>query len=154
MRSIVLTTLLALVTCEVASAQPATPAGQAAVARSAGRVDIVAAGNKFSAAMCGGDPAVLVAMYTPTARLFPPELPSVLTGDHLRDFWKDAAGQPCKATQRAELIEVYGDSAVDVGTFRVAGSDGKMMYSGKYMVLWKRQGGVWKKHRDIWNVDK
>ena len=37
-----------------------------------------------------------------------------------------------------------------VGTVKLAGVDGSVTVS-RYIVVWKRENGKWKLHRDIWN---
>jgi ketosteroid isomerase-like protein len=34
------------------------------------------------------------------------------------------------------------------------GAGGTEADRGKYIVIWKNQGGLWKLHRDIWNSSK
>ncbi|MDF2760692.1 MAG: hypothetical protein K0S99_3327, partial [Thermomicrobiales bacterium] len=44
--------------------------------------------------------------------------------------------------------------AYDHGTFEIAGvRDGKAWgpSRGKYVVVWRREGGTWRIHLDIWN---
>jgi ketosteroid isomerase-like protein len=50
-------------------------------------------------------------------------------------------------------VEPHGDTAHEVGTYVLTGEGGKTIDSGKYVVVWKRQGGQWKLHRDIWNTN-
>ena len=47
-----------------------------------------------------------------------------------------------------------GDSAQEVGTWVIKAPDGSVAEQGKYIVLWKKEAGTWKLHRDIWNSDK
>jgi ketosteroid isomerase-like protein len=47
----------------------------------------------------------------------------------------------------------HGDTALEVETYALIGEGGKTLDTGKYVVVWKRQGGQWKIHRDIWNTN-
>jgi len=38
-----------------------------------------------------------------------------------------------------------------VGTFTLKGKGGQELDAGKYIVIWKREDGQWKLHRDIFN---
>ena len=49
-------------------------------------------------------------------------------------------------------VEVSGDTAHEVGTYGLMGDGGKVLDAGKYVVVWKREDGKWKLHRDIWNT--
>jgi ketosteroid isomerase-like protein len=33
----------------------------------------------------------------------------------------------------------------------MSGDGGAVMDSGKFIVIWKQEGGRWKLHQDIWN---
>ena len=46
-----------------------------------------------------------------------------------------------------------GDTAIDRGRLIAFDADGNQIATGKYIVVWKNDGGTWKLHRDIWNMD-
>jgi hypothetical protein len=58
---------------------------------------------------------------------------------------------PRSAIETTEL-EVYGDMAHEVGRYTVEAADASEADAGMYIVLWKREGSVWRMHRDIWNT--
>jgi hypothetical protein len=41
--------------------------------------------------------------------------------------------------------------AHEVGKYTLMGDGDKVLDAGKYIVIWQRQDGQWKLHRDIWN---
>ena len=53
-----------------------------------------------------------------------------------------------------ETLEVLGqgDIASEVGRYKMRGPDGQQIDHGKYIVVWKKVGDVWKLHRDIFNT--
>lgn len=53
------------------------------------------------------------------------------------------------------VTEVFGDNTLvsEEGTYDMIGKDGVSMDKGKYIVTWKKEDGVWKKYRDIFNSD-
>ncbi len=51
-----------------------------------------------------------------------------------------------------EDAEGVGDLAYETGTVRLVAKDGAAS-SARYVVVWKRSGGSWKLHRDIWNSE-
>ena len=57
------------------------------------------------------------------------------------------------ATATLETVELddHGDTAIEEGRFTLAGADGEVIDRGKYIVVWKNDGGTWKLHKDIWN---
>jgi ketosteroid isomerase-like protein len=48
-------------------------------------------------------------------------------------------------------LQVYPGSAWEAGNYTLTGVKGEVMDRGKYIVVWKDEGGKWKLHRDIWN---
>ena len=51
--------------------------------------------------------------------------------------------------------EVWGDEnyITEYGTFVLKAKDSTQLDKGKYLVLWKKENGKWKFHRDISNSD-
>jgi len=54
--------------------------------------------------------------------------------------------------RKLETIELdeHGNSAYEVGKYTLSGAGGQVLDQGKYIVIWKKQHGEWKLHRDIW----
>jgi ketosteroid isomerase-like protein len=52
-------------------------------------------------------------------------------------------------------IEVWGDEnfITEEGTFVLKAKDSTQLDKGKYLVLWKKENGKWRFHRDISNSD-
>ena len=48
-------------------------------------------------------------------------------------------------------LQVFGDTAHEVGRFVTETADGDHVDHGKYVAIWKRIDGEWKLHRDIFN---
>jgi ketosteroid isomerase-like protein len=51
-------------------------------------------------------------------------------------------------------FEEMGDTAWEVGKFSLKAKDGRLLDHGQYIVIWKREHGAWKWHRDIWNSSR
>jgi len=59
-----------------------------------------------------------------------------------------------KVMLRTPEVEVRGDLAYEGGEYAVdvPDKDGKLTHAtGKYIVVWKRNSGIWQLYRDIWN---
>jgi ketosteroid isomerase-like protein len=56
-----------------------------------------------------------------------------------------------EATLDTVEVEAHGDAAYEVGRYTLKGDGGQLLDQGKYVVIWKRVGGQWRLHRDIWN---
>jgi ketosteroid isomerase-like protein len=54
---------------------------------------------------------------------------------------------------RVETLEVEsaGDTAYEMGRYTLYAGDQQVADEGKYILIWKREAGQWKIHRDITN---
>jgi uncharacterized protein (TIGR02246 family) len=113
---------------------------------------IEAANRQFSEAVAKGDGAACGALYTATARAFPPNAAAVEGRDAITKMWSSllASGIRSLALTAVEVTG-GGDAAQEVGTYVLKAPDGTVADEGKYVVLWKKEGGRWRLHRDIWN---
>jgi ketosteroid isomerase-like protein len=55
---------------------------------------------------------------------------------------------------RVDEVEQHGDTAFEVSSATLHTADGQAADEIKYVVVWKREGGEWKLHRDIWNSSR
>jgi ketosteroid isomerase-like protein len=132
---------LALVTV-VAVAQTTSP-----------RAAIDAANAKFSADFAKGDDNAVAAHYTAGGWAFPPNGEIAKGREAIAKVWKGAMDAGVKQVKLATVeVEAHGDAAHEVGTYVLMGEGGKQLDNGKYVVVWKKDGGQWKIHRDIWNT--
>lgn len=116
------------------------------------RIDAV--DGRFMSAFNGGDITGAVrATYTRDATLMPPGGETVRGRENIAGFWSAAA--PALGVERVQLSTVEllpaGDLVCQVGraVLTVGGQDAV----GKYVVLWKEEGGELRWHVDIWNMD-
>ena len=70
-----------------------------------------------------------------------------------------ASCEPCLNHVIPNLIEIGVPDAeirraVEIGQYTLGGADGTTIDQGKYLVVWKNDGGNWKLHRDIWNTSR
>ena len=111
--------------------------------------------RQFSAAYVRGDAAAMTELYTSDAVIFPERSAAITGRDAIRRYWSLPPGR--RITRHVitpAQITVDGRHAYDHGTFEIAGErDGKPWgpSRGKYVVVWRRVGGSWRIHLDIWN---
>lgn len=101
-----------------------------------------------------GDAAGIAAIYTADATVMAPGLPAIKGRDAIEKFMQDGFAQG--ATQISIATDesfVRGDTSVRRGTYRVTASDGAQVEAGKYVEIWKKDGGKWELSMDIWNSD-
>lgn len=91
-------------------------------------------------------------IYTRGARVMPPGMEMVTGVDQAKALWQNmvtAVGATACSLRSVEL-EVLGETAIEIGRAEIATGVGSMQ--AKYVVVWKREGGVWKWDIDIWNT--
>ena len=116
------------------------------------RAAIEAANKKFSEAFAKRDAAALAAAYTPDGQAFPPNSAVVSGRPALQKLWQAFLDSgPAAIELKTSEVESAGDAAYETGEYEIKGKDGKPLDRGKYIVVWKRTGGSWQLHRDIWN---
>lgn len=59
---------------------------------------------------------------------------------------KDAEYQPAQAVNEQTKVQMYGDTAVAVGVFRIKGTDKKKAFAHRQRTIdtWVKQNGTWK----------
>jgi len=105
----------------------------------------------LAADLLRGDAKAVADRYTSDAAVFPPG-GSVARGTAaIEAFWTSALTAGIEDVElTTSTVEAAGDLAFEEGT--VSMTDGKGQTSRQnYVVVWKRVGGEWKLHRDIWN---
>jgi uncharacterized protein (TIGR02246 family) len=116
--------------------------------------DAVDAGNRaFRTAFLAGDANAVAKLYTENAQVIAPGAPVARGRAAIAAAWKKTidVGFQDLTLQTAE-VESAGDLACETGVVRLVSRDGKST-QGRYVVVWKREGGQWKLHRDIWNSE-
>lgn len=116
---------------------------------------IAAANRSFMAMFGAGDAGGMAQAYTANGILLPPQSDFVTGPDAIQAFWQGAMDMGLKDVklETAEL-EILGDTAIEVGKYTLYLMNGQVADAGKYVVIWKNDGGSWKLHRDIWNTSK
>jgi uncharacterized protein (TIGR02246 family) len=104
------------------------------------------------AAFNGGDAAGVAALYTEGGQLLPPNAGVMAGQEAIQAFWQGAMNMGIQSAQ-LEIVEVegHGETAIEVSKYTLCGAGGQVLDQGKYVVVWKREGGQWKLHRDIFN---
>jgi ketosteroid isomerase-like protein len=117
--------------------------------------DHVKAANKVLIGhVAAGNAAGVAACYSKKAILMPPGAPATKGAKNIAGFWAGAMAQGVKsAVLKTQEVDEQGTTAIEVGAFILKTDGGAVCGSGKYVVVWKKEGGAWKLHRDIFNAD-
>lgn len=132
------------------------PAKKASAKKTASKKLTVAeqikANNKaLGAAIAAADAKAAGKMYTRAARLMPPNADFFKGMKAIAGFWQGAIDMGIKGVALKTVeVEQLGTTAIEVGTYTLSGAAG-VLDKGKYVVVWKKDAGVWKLHHDIFN---
>ena len=114
---------------------------------------IANANDDFMDRYDAGDAAGMAQLYTSDGQLLPGGSDVVTGHEAIESFWGAVMGMGI-ATAKLETVELedHGGTAIEIGRYTLGTADGATADHGKYLVIWKNEGGTWKLHRDIWNT--
>lgn len=113
---------------------------------------IAASNQAFMEAFAKGDAAGVAANYTVDAWAFPPGGPIVQGREAIQGMWQGVLDSGIGRIDLETLtVDVQGDVAIEVGQGVIRLANGEPADHVKYVVVWQRENGDWKLHRDIWN---
>lgn len=122
---------------------------------SAPRSGIEATNREFMEAFGRGDAAGVARLYTDAGQLLPANSDFVSGTTAIQSFWQGAMDMGLKEVVLETLeVEGHGDTAHEVGRYTLKAAGGEVADAGKYLVVWKREDGTWKLHRDIWTTSR
>ncbi len=122
-----------------------------AAQQDAAPASIQAQSQAFTAALAQGNAADAAQYFTADSRLSVPGIEGVLSGRAaIEKFWAAAlSGGLESLTLAATEIDGRGDLRVETGTYTALGASGAELSRGQYLLVWKREDGAWKIHRDF-----
>ena len=117
------------------------------------RAEVEAANRQFEAAAAKGDGKAIAALYTTSGQALPAGSEVVSGTEAIGKFWQGVFDSGVKGVRLKTLeVDSAGDSAHEVGQYELLDAAGKTLDRGKYVVVWKKDGGRFKLHRDIWTT--
>ncbi len=118
------------------------------------KADIMAMNQKFTDAYGKGATA-MGDFYTTDAQLFPPNSDVVNGKQAIGMMWKGVNDSGVKKAKLETMeAEQQGNVVVETGRYTLYGANDAQLDAGKYMVIWKKENGDWKLHRDIFNTSQ
>ncbi|ANY82772.1 hypothetical protein BB934_31510 (plasmid) [Microvirga ossetica] len=118
--------------------------------------EIQAISDKFIAAFKKGDAQGITDLFAKDAVLLPNHAPRLKGQQAIAAHWKAGLEQlsTIKLTT-TDVIPLGSDTVARIGTWKVTTKDEQpMTFSGKDLVLYRKEGGDWKIVADIWNTDQ
>jgi len=145
--------LIVVAAALVAGARPVAAGQRPSGANAAVRAAVEASNKKFIDGVAKRDAALIASTYTEDAEAYPPNSDAVKGRAALQKLWQSVLDSGIAAFELSTSeVDSAGDLAYEVGTYVMKTKDGKVADRGKYCVVWKRVGGQWLLHRDIWNT--
>jgi ketosteroid isomerase-like protein len=118
------------------------------------REAIEALNRKFEEAHFRGDAKAIAQQYTEDAQALWENQGIVQGREAIEKLWKEDIGNGGRKAQVQTIeVEEHGKWAYEVGKFLVTGPDGKVVYDGKYLIIWKKEHGRWWIYRDMGNTN-
>lgn len=120
------------------------------------KADIQSAENAWATALNARDLDALMALYTDDAVSMSDNAPMLVGKDAIRkNQEQEFANTPAGRTYSFEVLDVYGDGSTITETGKSTYKDaaGKVTGTGKYMVVWEKQGDKYLCVREIYNED-
>lgn len=115
--------------------------------------EIELANKEIISSILKGDSVAAANCYSKDGKLMVNNGKSITGKENIASFWgpfSKIAGDLTLTT-----IEIWGDENCisEEGAYEIKSKEGKSVDMGKYIVIWKKEDGKWKLHRDISNSD-
>ncbi len=113
---------------------------------------IVAADEAFMSAFSQGSAGEVANLYTEDGQFLPPNGEFMTGRQQIQDTFQSLMDSGVKEVKLMALeVEGYGNTASEVGKYILEGEGGQVIDQGKFVVIWRKEAGQWKLHRDIIN---
>lgn len=118
---------------------------------------VEAANRRFENSYNSGDAAGAAReFYAKDARILPPGSETVQGRENIAAYWAAAATAPQTGVRRLQLttlvLQPVGDGAYEIGRATLTLANGQRV-TPRYLIVWKKEDGVWRRYQDIWNMD-
>ena len=131
-----------------------TAAATSSFSLDSAKAAIATSNTSFGNCFANGDSATFVKLYSSDACINPSNMPKICGPQGIAAFFNGGVKMGIHNI-KLTTTEVMGgkEGVAETGVYEMMGDKGVSLDKGKYMVLWKEEGGKWKMHRDIWNSD-
>lgn len=118
------------------------------------RAAIESSNKVFGECWATGDSTRFTGCYTTDACINPPNMPRMCGSKAISAFF-NGGYQMGVRNIRITTEEVMGgaEAVAETGTYEMFGDKNISLDKGKFIVVWKQEGGKWKMSRDVWNSD-
>lgn len=100
------------------------------------------------------DAAYYADRYTTDACVMAPDMPRVCGLEAIAAFyWNNGQSRTMALDIRGEEVSGTAKEITEVGDYRVLDDKGTELDKGKFIAIYRSEGGRWKVHRELWNSD-
>jgi ketosteroid isomerase-like protein len=118
------------------------------------KAHIIKMNDSYSERFMTNDTAYYISRYCKDAQIYSPGMPAVMGRDSIINFfYQNGANKEAKIELPAGNIYGNEELVVEEGTYNFPDGKGGSVDKGKFIALWKKEEGVWKLYREIWNTD-
>jgi ketosteroid isomerase-like protein len=118
------------------------------------KTHIIKMNESYSERFMSNDSAFYIARYCADAEVYSPAVPAVKGRESIRKFfYNDGKNKEAKIELPAGNFYGNEDLVVEEGTYNFPDGKGGSVDKGKFIALWKKEDGIWKLYREIWNTD-
>jgi len=122
---------------------------------SAVRTAIDAANQDFMTKFGQQDAAGLADFVRVGGYVMPPNSDIVSGADNIQALWQGVFDLGLKELVLETIdLDDHGGTAIETGRYTFKADGGAVADVGKFIVVWKNDGGTWKVHRDIFNTNQ
>ncbi len=116
---------------------------------------IASANETFIGYFRDGNAAGIASLYAEDGQAQPANSDVITGREAIQKFWQGAMNMGLKSGKltTVELVGT-GDLLCEMGRYALAVEGGQVVDEGKYVVIWKKEGGQWQLWRDIWNTSR
>ena len=114
---------------------------------------IKAENARWAEAYAHGDYEAIGHLYTKDGSLLPPGGKRVIGVAAIAEYFAKANAGSQPSTVSFRNYEFYGNDhfVTEVSDAEIHDHSGRLKYRGKQILIFLKQGGTWKLHRDMWN---
>lgn len=122
---------------------------------SAVKVAIDAANKAFVMNVERQDAAGLAGLYTSGGCVMPTNSDIVSGADSIQAFWQGVFAMGIRGAVLETIdLDEHRDTVIETGRYTLKADGDAVADQGKYLVVWKKEGGSWKLHKDIFNTSQ
>jgi ketosteroid isomerase-like protein len=117
--------------------------------------------QKLSEYFANGDAEGISSVYSSDGYIMPDKKPIIQGKENIKKVWSAFLNSANKndikiAGMEATIKDLWGNEnyLTDVGEFAFILKSGVKIWKGKYIIVWKKENGKWKAHREMTNFNE